>query len=214
MLRSEPNANKSYNPFKSTNKLTIINESEFSVKYEAHIYEGKSLVEMENDISAAGFSARNKVNFSKAEPLYAERGIVPHNSTNYVTVGSSKKVKIRYFYIGLHDDYTDEQRNFTAYDILKFTQPTQLEINTILLKKEESRKLAEESRLLEEKARVLEEKARVLENKNKTCASLMKHMCSPDDYPKTKCPRCKHWFCNWHIEINNNILGKSGHLCK
>ena len=87
MLRSEPNTNISRD-FKLNNKLAIINQSEFHVKYEAHIYESKDQIKIDNDIS-------------KSKLLRIEQGIVPSNNKNYIAVCGSKTVRIKYFYINL-----------------------------------------------------------------------------------------------------------------
>jgi hypothetical protein len=46
-----------------------------------------------------------------------------------------------------------------------------------------------------------------------TCESLHKHMCSSNNKVK-QCQHCKYWYCDWHSKVNNNPLGRGGHVCK
>ena len=135
MLRSNPNVRKDPIMGKKINKLIIENKSNYEVKYEAYIYEASQITHMENggnvNIMGVEIGGNNKVDYSKSAQLDKETGIIPKNDINHVTVDGSKKVRIRYFYIGLHKDFTEEQRNFTVYDDVWFEQPTQEKIDQI-----------------------------------------------------------------------------------
>ena len=128
MLRSKPNARKDPIIGKRLNKLAIENKSNYEVKYEARIYEARQIIHIENggniNVAGVGGGANNTTDYSQASPLDTETGIIPKNNCNYVTVDGSKKVMLRYFYVGLHIDFTDEKRNFTVYDEVTFEQPS------------------------------------------------------------------------------------------
>ena len=127
MMRANPNVKKAPRMGKSLNKLTIINNSDFEVKYHAEFYEDTAVVhdEKEGNVKIMGFGAggNNKKDFVKGELLDPEISSIPPKGTTDITVDESKKVKLKYYYIGLHNDYTDEQRNFTVYDEVLFDQP-------------------------------------------------------------------------------------------
>lgn len=46
-----------------------------------------------------------------------------------------------------------------------------------------------------------------------TCGSNHKHMCSSNNHLR-QCQHCKYWYCDWHHRVNNNPLGRGGHICK
>ena len=187
MLRSSPPARCSCCIRLCRNNIELENNSKYDVKYEATIYKASQITHIENGaaVNAGGVevSGNNKIDYSQAESLKTEIGVIPQNGKNYVTVDGSKKVRIRYHYIGLHNDYTDEERNFTVCDKVWFEQPTEQQIKDIEDKK----------------------------NTCMPCATNFKHQCSSDGITK-QCPRCKHFYCSWHIKINNNgLIG--GHVC-
>jgi hypothetical protein len=202
-MRANPNVKKDPRMGKSLNKLTIINNSEFVVKYHAEFYEDTAVVhvEKEGNVQIMGFGAggNNKKDFVKGELLDPEISSIPPKGTTDITVDESKKVKLKYYYIGLHNDYTDEQRNFTVYDEVLFDQPTPDQIKQI----KEQRRIKEEEECLK--------------NKDKNiialpCATTYKHMCIKGGITR-QCPHCKHFFCEKHFNVNNNLLGEGGHVC-
>jgi len=186
MLRSNPNVKYRCCLGACLNKLELENNSKYDVKYEATIYKASQITHIENGaaVNAGGVEVcgNNKIDYSHAESLKTEIGVIPQNGTNYVTVDGSKKVRIRYYYIGFHDDYTDEERNFTVYDKVWFDQPSA-------------------------------EMIKQIEDANNTCmpcATTFKKNC--DDGNTVRCPRCKHFYCSWHINVNKG-LNVGGHVC-
>ena len=228
MLRSEPNAICCiWKP--CINKITLTNESNFKVKYEAYPYKGGAVGKIDAAIGAGGFEGKTALEIIQAENLKPEVGVIPKNDVRHVTVNRGQKIAIRYMYLDLHDDYTEEVRNFGVLDLVKFVQPPQEDIDEILTKKEEAleearRKEAEEQRKVEEerKKREREEKERKEKEereererieRERKCSSVTQHMCSPSDTPKKLCPHCNHWYCNYHYHVNNNPIGRGGHVC-
>ena len=228
MLRSEPNAICCiWKP--CINKITLTNESNFKVKYEAYPYKGGAVGKIDAAIGAGGFEGKTALEIIQAENLKPEVGVIPKNDVRHVTVNRGQKIAVRYMYLDLHDDYTEEVRNFGVLDLVKFVQPPQEDIDEILTKKEEAleearRKEAEEQRKVEEerKKREREEKERKEKEereererieRERKCSSVTQHMCSPSDTPKKLCPHCNHWYCNYHYHVNNNPIGRGGHMC-
>jgi hypothetical protein len=228
MLRSEPNAICCiWKP--CINKITLTNESNFKVKYEAYPYKGGAVGKIDAAIGAGGFEGKTALEIIQAENLKPEVGVIPKNDVRHVTVNRGQKIAVRYMYLDLHDDYTEEVRNFGVLDLVKFVQPPQEDIDEILTKKEEAleearRKEAEEQRKVEEerKKREREEKERKereereekeRKERERKCSSVTQHMCSPSDTPKKLCPHCNHWYCNYHYHVNNNPIGRGGHMC-
>tara|TARA_B100001142_G_scaffold121343_1_gene123264 strand:- start:240 stop:1025 length:786 start_codon:yes stop_codon:yes gene_type:complete len=228
MLRSEPNAICCiWKP--CINKITLTNESNFKVKYEAYPYKGGAVGKIDAAIGAGGFEGKTALEIIQAENLKPEVGVIPKNDVRHVTVNRGQKIAVRYMYLDLHDDYTEEVRNFGVLDLVKFVQPPQEDIDEILTKKEEAleevkRKEAEEQRKVEEerKKREREEKERKEKEereererieRERKCSSVTQHMCSPSDTPKKLCPHCNHWYCIYHYRVNNNPIGRGGHVC-
>ena len=147
-------------------------------------------------VAGLGAGANNVTDYSHAAPLDTETGIIPKNDCNYVTVDGSKKVRIRYYYVGLHNGYTEEQRNFTVYDEVWFEQPSPETIKQI--KQEQTN---EEEHLKQEQANT----------KHMPCATVFKNKCNTNGIT-TECPHCGHFFCSWHIKVNNGLL-PGGHVC-
>jgi hypothetical protein len=200
MLRSKPNARNEPIIGRRLNKLAIENKSTYEVKYEARIYEARQITHVENggniNVAGLGAGANNVTDYSHAAPLDTETGIIPKNDCNYVTVDGSKKVRIRYYYVGLHNGYTEEQRNFTVYDEVWFEQPSPETIKQI--KQEQTN---EEEHLKQEQANT----------KHMPCATVFKNKCNTNGIT-TECPHCGHFFCSWHIKVNNGLL-PGGHVC-
>jgi len=239
MLRSEPNAICCiWKP--CINKITLTNESNFKVKYEAYPYKGGAVGKIDAAIGAGGFEGKTALEIIQAENLKPEVGVIPKNDVRYVTVNRGQKIAIRYMYLDLHDDYTEEVRNFGVLDLVKFVQPPQEDIDEILTKKEEAKRKVEEEikrREREEKERKEREEKKEKERKEREkkkekerkereereekerkererkCSSVTQHMCSPSDTPKKLCPHCNHWYCNYHYHVNNNPIGRGGHVC-
>jgi hypothetical protein len=228
MLRSEPNAICCiWKP--CINKITLTNESNFKVKYEAYPYKGGAVGKIDAAIGAGGFEGKTALEIIQAENLKPEVGVIPKNDVRHVTVNRGQKIAVRYMYLDLHDDYTEEVRNFGVLDLVKFVQPPQEDIDEILSEKrkaleEARRKEAEEQRKVEEerKKREREEKERKereereekeRKERERKCSSLTQHMCSPSDTPKKLCPHCNHWYCIYHYHVNNNPIGRGGHVC-
>jgi hypothetical protein len=206
MLRSEPNAICCiWKP--CINKITLTNESNFKVKYEAYPYKGGAVGKIDAAIGAGGFEGKTALEIIQAENLKPEVGVIPKNDVRHVTVNRGQKIAVRYMYLDLHDDYTEEVRNFGVLDLVKFVQPPQEDIDEILTKKEEAKRKVEE----EIKRKEREEKER--KERERKCSSVTQHMCSPSDTPKKLCPHCNHWYCNYHYRVNNNPIGRGGHVC-
>lgn len=195
MLRSNPNVKKGSMMGKTINKLTIENRSDYEVKYHASFYEDTTVIHNEKGgnikVMGVGAGGNKKMDYVKGELLEPEISFIPPKGTTEITVDESKKVKLKYFYVALHDDYTDEQRNFTVYDEVWFDQPTPDQIKQI---KEECLKNKEENIIV------------------LPCASTFKPMCTKGGIT-TKCPHCNHYFCKKHFIVNNNLLGEGGHVC-
>ena len=217
MLRSEPNAICCiWKP--CINKITLTNESNFKVKYEAYPYKGGAVGKIDAAIGAGGFEGKTALEIIQAENLKPEVGVIPKNDVRHVTVNRGQKIAVRYMYLDLHDDYTEEVRNFGVLDLVKFVQPPQEDIDEILTKKEEAKRKVEEERKRrerEEKERKEKEEREEKERKERErkCSSVTQHMCSPSDTPKKLCPHCNHWYCNYHYHVNNNPIGRGGHMC-
>lgn len=206
-------------PFR--NKVTLKNESDFKVKYEAYIYKGSSIGKIDAALGGGGFEGKTALEIIQAEALKKEVGYVPSNGTRYVTCGYGGKIAIRYMFEDLHHDYTDELRNFEVLDIVQFLQPSTKDVERIHKVDEEEEKNArriEEERKVEEErtAHKIEEERKVRqieENRRRLCSSKFGHMCSAPDTPKQQCWKCHDWYCNYHAIPNNNPFGKGGHIC-
>ena len=238
MLRSTPNVKKESFLGKKINKLTIRNNSEYEVSYEAYIYEASQVTHQENEVNLnmGGFGIRGNIimDHSRGQNLLAERGIVPKNDVNYVTVDKSKKVMLRYFYVGLHIDFTEEKRNFTVYDEVTFEQPSPEKIVQIEEEKrnyykrikeaEEVLKIKQAEEVLKikqaEEVVQIKETEEVLKIKqaeeilaSMPCASIYQHTCTPS-CKTNRCVHCNYFYCDWHFTVNNNIIGSGGHICR
>lgn len=210
MLKSEPNAKCClWKPFLS--KITLKNESNYKVKYEAYLYKGSAIGKIDTALSAGGFEGKTALEVIQAETLKPEIGVIPKNDVRHVTVNRGQRIALRYMYTDLHGDYTEEVRNFGVLDLVKFIQPSIEDIKEIIIEREKiveelNRKEAEEIKRIEREER--ERKA-----KEHRCSSLTQHMCSPGDTPKKLCPHCEHWYCKYHYHVNNNPFGRGGHQC-
>ena len=178
MLCSKPNAKKGFMG-KSLNKLTIENKSDFEVKYKAYIYEASSIIHKENagnvEFMGVGVGGNNKKDYVKGESLEPEIGFIQPKGTVNITVDGSKKVKLKYYYLDLHKDYTEEQRNFTVNDEVWFEQPTPEKIKQIKeqndsdeerIKQEEHIK-QEEERIKQDKEVIRQEEERIKQDKER-----------------------------------------------
>tara|TARA_B110001450_G_scaffold197803_1_gene186413 strand:+ start:118 stop:786 length:669 start_codon:yes stop_codon:yes gene_type:complete len=220
MLRSKPNVKKESILGKKINKLTIRNNSKYEVSYEAYIYEASQVTHRENEIelNIGVFDIRgnNIIDHSRAENLLTERGIIPRNGGNDVTVDGSKKVMLRYFYVGLHIDFTDEKRNFTVYDEVTFEQPSPEKIAEIEEEKSNYYKRikeAEEVLQIKQAEEVLQIKEAQEILASMPCASTYQHTCTPS-CKTNRCVHCNYFYCDWHFIVNNNIIGSGGHICR
>ena len=202
MLRSKPNGNKASMKNKSLNKLKIENKSDYEVKYHASFYEKTSVIQDEKGgnikVMGVGAGAKKKVDYVKGDLLQPEIGFIPPHESTYITVDDSKKVKLKYCYVGLHDDYTEEERNFTIDDEVWFDQPSPEKIKQI---EDEKQKKAEESSPNNEENTII-----------LPCASTYQHMCTKGGLTR-QCPHCNHFFCDHHFEVNNKLIGNGGHVC-
>ena len=187
------------------------NESNYVVKYEAYIYRGASIAKIDTAIGAGGVNGKTALEIIRGEGLKPEVGRITKNSTVHVTCGYGGKIAIRYFMVGLHIEYTDELRNFHVLDVVKFTQPDHDDINLILFNNKGIKEVKER----EERERRAKEEQEKIERKaiERKCSSLSQHMCSAVDTPKTQCPYCNEWYCNYHYRVNNNHFGRGGHVC-
>jgi hypothetical protein len=77
---------------------------------------------------------------------------------------------------------------------------------------EEKEKEREEREEKERKERE-EREERERKERERKCSSVTQHMCSPSDTPKKLCIHCNHWYCNYHYHVNNNPIGRGGHMC-
>lgn len=222
MLKSEPNAKCCiWRP--CLNKITLTNESNFKVKYEAYPYKGSAVGKIDAAVGAGGFEGKTALEIIQAENLKPEVGVISKNDVRHVTVNKGQKIAIRYMYLDLHDDYTEEVRNFGVLDLVKFVQPPKEDIDEILKKKKEAlRKAEEEIKKIEEakqreRVRKAEEEAKrkaiEIENIKRKCSTMAIGTCSASDTPKRQCPHCNDWYCNYHYHVNNGIVG-GGHKCK
>ena len=169
MLCSKPNAKKGFMG-KSLNKLTIENKSDFEVKYKAYIYEASSIIHKENagnvEFMGVGVGGNNKKDYVKGESLEPEIGFIQPKGTVNITVDGSKKVKLKYYYLDLHKDYTEEQRNFTVNDEVWFEQPTPEKIKQIKEQNDsDEERIKQEEHIKQEEERIKQEEERIKQDK-------------------------------------------------
>jgi hypothetical protein len=219
MLCSKPNAKKGFMG-KSLNKLTIENKSDFEVKYKAYIYEASSIIHKENagnvEFMGVGVGGNNKKDYVKGESLEPEIGFIQPKGTVNITVDGSKKVKLKYYYLDLHKDYTEEQRNFTVNDEVWFEQPTPEKIKQIKEQNDsDEERIKQEEHIKQEEERIKQEEERMKNNAENLialpCATTYKHNCTKGGITK-QCPHCKHFYCEWHFPVNGGLFG-GGHVC-
>jgi hypothetical protein len=219
MLCSKPNAKKGFMG-KSLNKLTIENKSDFEVKYKAYIYEASSIIHKENagnvEFMGVGVGGNNKMDYVKGESLEPEIGFIQPKGTVDITVDGSKKVKLKYYYLDLHKDYTEEQRNFTVNDEVWFEQPTPEKIKQIKEQNDsDEERIKQEEHIKQEEERIKQEEERMKNNAENLialpCATTYKHNCTKGGNTK-QCPHCKHFYCEWHFRVNGGLFG-GGHVC-
>ena len=169
MLCSKPNAKKGFLG-KSLNKLTIENKSDFEVKYKAYIYEASLIIHKENagnvEFMGVGVGGNNKMDYVKGESLEPEIGFIQPKGTVNITVDGSKKVKLKYYYLDLHKDYTEEQRNFTVNDEVWFEQPTPEKIKQIKEQNDsDEERIKQEEHIKQEEERIKQEEERIKQDK-------------------------------------------------
>jgi len=219
MLCSKPNTKKGFMG-KSLNKLTIENKSDFEVKYKAYIYEASSIIHKENagnvEFMGVGVGGNNKMDYVKGESLEPEIGFIQPKGTVDITVDGSKKVKLKYYYLDLHKDYTEEQRNFTVNDEVWFEQPTPEKIKQIKEQNDsDEERIKQEEHIKQEEERIKQEEERMKNNAENLialpCATTYKHNCTKGGITK-QCPHCKHFYCEWHFPVNGGLFG-GGHVC-
>lgn len=221
MLRSEPNVRCCLFP---GNKVTLKNESKFTIHYEITVLKGAKIQRCKFGISApSGNGISGEADIEGAERLPPEHGeLYPHKQI-FVTISGGKMFTVKYRYVGLHSDWSPETRNFSVLDDLVFEQPPIEDIHRIGDEEKRREKEEDEKRTKKEqedqKKRDDEEKRRKREEEEKKatrrmCSSKFGHMCSAPDIPKKQCWKCHDWYCNYHFERNNNPFGKGGHICK
>lgn len=238
MLRSDPNVRCCLFP---GNKVTLKNESKFTIHYEITVLKGAKIQRCKFGISApSGNGISGEADIEDAERLPPEHGELYPNKPKFVTISGGTIFSVRYKYEGLHSDWSPETRNFSVYDDLVFEQPPIEDIEKIhkVNEEEKKRKIEEEEKRRqkeeeedkirqkeeeEEKLRKREEedqrkreeekKRKFEEATRKMCSSKYGHMCSAPDTPKQQCWRCHDWYCNYHANPNNNPFGKGGHIC-
>ena len=199
-------------PFR--NKIVLKNESDFKVQYEVYIYKGSSIDKIDAAIGAAGVTGKAALEITKAEAMRSETGFIHKKRTIHVTCGYGGKIAVRYKFCEHHDDYTEELRNFSVLDVVRFEQPEQEDIDNAERKMKKKETLAEKEKVCKEAKEIKEcKEAEEKKNVNRICSSLSKGMCSAIDTPKIQCPRCGDWYCNHHHTINNNPFGRGGHVC-
>jgi len=154
---------------KSLNKLTIENKSDFEVKYKAYIYEASSIIHKENagnvEFMGVGVGGNNKKDYVKGESLEPEIGFIQPKGTVNITVDGSKKVKLKYYYLDLHKDYTEEQRNFTVNDEVWFEQPTPEKIKQIKEQNDSDEERIKQEEHIKQEERIKQEEERIKQDK-------------------------------------------------
>ena len=216
MLRSDPNVRCCLFP---GNKVTLKNESKFTIHYEITVLKGAKINHCKFGISApSGNGISGEADIEDAERLPPEHGELYPHKPKFVTISGGTIFSVRYKYEGLHSDWSPETRNFSVYDDLVFEQPPIEDVHRIGDEEKRRKKEEEEQRKREdeEKRRKREEeerKRREEEATRRMCSSKFGHMCSAPDIPKKQCWKCHDWYCNYHFERNNNPFGKGGHIC-
>lgn len=231
MLRSDPNVRCCLFP---GNKVTLKNESKFTIHYEITVLKGAKIQRCKFGISApSGNGISGEADIEGAERLPPERGELYPHKPKFVTISGGTIFSVRYKYEGFHSDWSPETRNFSVYDDLVFEQPPIEDVRRIGDEEKRRKKDEEEKRRKKEeeeakrrqkdeeeerrKREEEEDKKRREEEEKKAarrmCSSKFKHMCSAPDTPKKQCGRCHDWYCNYHFERNNNPFGKGGHIC-
>lgn len=216
MLRSDPNVRCCLFP---GNKVTLKNESKFTIHYEITVLKGAKINHCKFGISApSGNGISGEADIEDAERLPPEHGELYPHKPKFVTISGGTIFSVRYKYEGLHSDWSPETRNFSVYDDLVFEQPPIEDVHRIGDEEKRRKKEEEEQRKREdeEKRRKREEeerKRREEEATRRICSSKFGHMCSAPDIPKKQCWKCHDWYCNYHFERNNNPFGKGGHIC-
>ena len=220
MLRSDPNVRCCLFP---GNKVTLKNESKFTIHYEITVLKGAKIQRCKFGISApSGNGISGEADIEDAERLPPERGELYPDKPKFVTISGGTIFSVRYKYEGLHSDWSPETRNFSIYDDLVFEQPPIEDVRRIGVEEKRREKEEEEKRRRkeEEERRKIEEdeKRRKWEEEERKatrrmCSSKFGHMCSAPDTPKKQCPYCGDWYCNHHAYPNNNPFGKGGHIC-
>lgn len=198
MLRSDPNVRCCLFP---GNKVSLKNESEFTVYYEITVLKGAKINRCKLGFSGPGGNGINgEADIKDAERLPPEYGELHPHKPKYATISGGTLFTVRYRYEGLHSDWSPEIRNFSVYDDLVFEQPS---IEDIRLNEEKKRKNEKDE----------EERRKVEEATQKMCSSKFGHMCSAQDTPKQQCWKCHDWYCNYHARPNNNPFSTGGHVC-
>ena len=207
MLRSDPNVRCCLFP---GNKVTLKNESKFTIHYEITVLKGAKINHCKFGISApSGNGISGEADIEDAERLPPEHGELYPHKPKFVTISGGTIFSVRYKYEGLHSDWSPETRNFSVYDDLVFEQPPIEDVHRIGDEEKRRKKEEEERRKREEEER----KRREEEATRRMCSSKFGHMCSAPDIPKKQCWKCHDWYCNYHFERNNNPFGKGGHIC-
>ena len=197
------------------NKIVIENHSNAIVQYEAYIYRSGSISKVNGGVGAMGVDAQVTMEMIQAEGLKPSTGKIQPYGKAIETCDYGGAISLRYkFQIpGVEDDnildkcdaigFSPELRNFGVLDTVHIKPPTEEELEEMkrrylmYLKMLETIRLAEELKI----------------NTERKCSTGYPKMCSADDTPKRQCPYCGDWYCNYHHDVNNGLIG-GGHNCK
>jgi len=157
MLRSDPNVRCCLFP---GNKVTLKNESKFTIHYEITVLKGAKIQRCKFGISApSGNGISGEADIEDADRLPPEHGELYPHKPKFVTISGGTIFSVRYKYEGLHSDWSPETRNFSVYDDLVFEQPPIEDVHRIGVEEKRRKKEEEEMRRRneEEERRNMEE---------------------------------------------------------
>ena len=178
------------------NKIVIENCSNIPVQYEAYIYQGATVSKIDGGVGAVGVDANLTMEIIRAEGLRPSIGRIQPKGKAIETCDYGGRISLRYKFEGLDWDYSPEIRNFGVLDKVRIGALSK-----------------EEIKLRMELLRRMQAEAAMKKNIERKCSTGYPNMCSADDTPKRQCPYCGDWYCNYHHDVNNGLIG-GGHNCK
>jgi|TARA_B110000444_G_scaffold106185_1_gene100430 hypothetical protein len=185
------------------NKIVIENCSNIAVQYEAYIYQGATVSKIDGGVGAVGVDANLTMEIIRAEGLRPSVGRIQPKGKAIETCDYGGRISLRYKFEGLDWDYRPEIRNFGVLDKVQISP----------LSKEEIAYSMELLCKMEAAAALKIKTEELKKNIERKCSSLSQYMCSAVDTPKKQCPYCDEWYCNYHYDVNNGLIG-GGHNCK